>query len=97
MGIFSGIEILFYVLGILTAVLGFGLYKLYKLYRFDWYVWLLLGTGMTLAIFTLAWSASSFLEGEVQAGNMGFLVFGVPAVIIFSITKRLLSKTNVEQ
>lgn len=96
MGVFSGMEILFYGLGILTAVLGIGLIRLRQLYQFGWYVWFLLGSGMGLAIFTLAWLASSFLEGEIQAGNMGLLVFGVPVLIIFSLAKRSFSKTNSE-
>lgn len=94
MGIFSGIELLFCFLGFISAVLVFVLFKLSTRYQFNWYTWMLLGTAMVLFIFTLAWSISSFLEGEVQAGNMGLLVFGVPTLILFSITKRLLGKTN---
>ena len=66
MGIFSGIEILFFVLGVLSTLLVLGLIQLNKKYQFNWYIWLLSATGAFLIVFTTAWSVSSILEGEVQ-------------------------------
>ena len=93
MGIFTGIEMLFFVLGVLATLLGFGLAWLNKKYKFQWHTWVLSITGSFLIIFTIAWSVSSVLEGEIQAANMGLLVFGLPVLVIFGITRRLIKKT----
>ncbi len=93
MGIFTGIEILFFALGVIATLLTLGLVWLNKKYRFQWYTWVLSLTGAFLALFTIAWSVSSLLEGETQAANMGLLVFGAPVLITFGITRRLLVKT----
>ena len=92
MGIFSGIEMLFFVLGVLSTLLVLGLIQLNKKYQFNWQIWLLSATGAFLIVFTIAWSVSSILEGEVQAANMGLLFFGLPALILFGITRKLLNK-----
>lgn len=92
MGIFAGIEVLFYFLGVMTLLLIFGLIRLNKKYTFQWFTWVLAITAVFLFVFTIAWSASSILEGEPRAANMGLLVFGAPVLIIFGITKRLLTK-----
>ncbi len=93
MGIFTGIEILFFTLGVITTLLIFGLVWLNKKYRFQWYTWILSATGAFLIVFAMAWSVSSILEGETQAANMGLLVFGAPVLILFGITRRLMLKT----
>ncbi len=93
MGIFTGIEVLFFFLGAMSTLLGLGLYKLNQKYTFVWYTWVLACTGAFLAVFTVAWSVSSFLEGEVQAGNMGILFFGAPVLVIFGVTQRILRKS----
>ena len=91
MGIFSGIEMLFYALGVLSTLLVIGLVQLNKKYRLQWHVWLTSATGAFLIVFAIAWSVSSVLEGEVQAANMGLLFFGLPALILFGLTKKLLN------
>ncbi len=91
MGIFSGIEMLFYTLGVLSTLLVIGLIQLDKKYRLQWYTWLTSATGAFLAVFAIAWSVSSVLEGEVQAANMGLLFFGLPALLLFGVTKKLLN------
>lgn len=96
MGIFTGIEMLFFFLGVMSTLFGFGLMTLSRNYRFMWYTWLLSVMGAFLAVFTIAWSVSSFLEGEIQAANMGLLFFGVPVLIIFGITQRILRKSVVK-
>ena len=44
--------------------------------------------GGLLLFFTMAWCVTSFIEGESQAGIMGLLFFGVPAVIVLVLTGR---------
>jgi len=92
MGIFTGIEMLFFWLGVISTLLTVALIKLNQMYNFKWYIWTLSITGAFLTIFTLAWTVSSILEGEPQAANMGLLVFGVPILLIFGVTRRLLLK-----
>lgn len=92
MNIFTGIEILFFFLGVMTTLLVLWLIHLHKKHQFNWYLWTLTIIGAFLAVFTVAWSVSSVLEGEPQAANMGILVFGLPVLIIFGVTNRLLIK-----
>lgn len=92
MGIFTGIEVLFYVLGVLSTLLVVGFFKMKQFYTFDWKGTVLAFFGMSLLVFCLAWSASSVLENEPQAAAMGLLVFGLPVLIIFGILRRLIHK-----
>ena len=94
MGIFTGTETLFFFAGALTTLLIVGLIYLQKKYTIKWYSNSLAGIGIFLIIFTLLWSVSSIQEGEPQAANMGLLVFGVPALLIFGITRKLISKDS---
>jgi len=91
MGIFSGIEMLFYTLGVLSTLLVIVLIQLKKKYRLQWYTWFTSATAVFLSVFAIAWSVSSVLEGEVQAANMGLLFFGLPALILFGVTKKMLN------
>jgi ABC-type transport system involved in cytochrome c biogenesis permease subunit len=45
-----------------------------------------------LLIFTLAWAYSSFKEHEYQAIGMGFIFFGIAALIPAAITYRLANR-----
>ena len=92
MGIFNGSEALFYLLGALTLALVFGLIYMHKIYNFKWYATLLAALGIFQTVFTMAWWISSIQEGEPQAGNMGLLAFGVPALLLLGITQRLITK-----
>jgi hypothetical protein len=96
MGIFNGSESLFYILGALTLALVFGLIYMHKIYNFKWYATLLAALGIFQTIFTIAWWISSIQEGEPQAGNMGLLTFGVPALLLFGFAQRLISKKKAE-
>ena len=97
MGIFTGIEVLFFWLGVMSTMLVVWLIQLNKKHHFNWYIWTLTIIGAFLAVFTVAWAVSSVLEGEPQAANMGILVFGLPVLIIFGITHRLLKKLNIKK
>lgn len=92
MGIFTGIEILFFVLGALSVLLIGGLVYLKSKFALDWKGMTLGGLGVFLILFCIAWSVASVLEGEPQAANMGVLIFGSPVLVIFGIMRRMLKK-----
>lgn len=94
MGIFTGIEILFFILGAGLILLAQGLIFLKKMYNLDWKGMILGGLGTVLALFTVAWSVSSILEGEPQAASMGLLIFGAPVLVIFGFFKRVFAKSS---
>ena len=94
MGIFTGVEILFFIMGILATLSVVVMTKLNQKFNLAWYTWAIAGTGAFLLIFTLGWSVSSLIEGEIQAANMGLLVFGVPALILFGVTRKLITTIN---
>lgn len=92
MGIFEGIEILFFILGAMTVLSINGIVFLRKRYPFRWYSTMVAGLGAFLILFTVAWSVSSILEGETRSAGMGILVFGVQALICFGLTRQLVVK-----
>lgn len=92
MGIFTGHEILFFLLGVLSTLLVFGCIYFYKRYVFSWYAMAIAALASFLVVFTIAWWISGIQEGEVQSGNLGLLVFGLPALLLFGITRRLITK-----
>ena len=59
-----------------------------KRVRLSWASWLGIVIGAMLLFFCIAWSVTSLLEGENQAAVMGLLFFGVPALIVFGLTRR---------
>lgn len=50
-------------------------------------VWILSVASVLWGGFTLAWVASSLIEGEVQAAGMGLLVFGIVLMGLVIITR----------
>ena len=91
MGIFSGIEILFFFLGVFTTLGIFGIVFLKQKHQADTPALILFGFSLALGIFTMAWSVSSVLEQEHQAANMGLLFFGLPAVLLAGIAFKRVS------
>ncbi|MFA8434470.1 MAG: hypothetical protein ACEPOZ_08120 [Marinifilaceae bacterium] len=93
--IFSGIEVLFFLLGFLSCLILFGCIHLNRKYQMDWKAWSIAGLGAFLLLFCIAWSVSSVLEGEPRAASMGMVVFGLPALVLLGLTRRLvLRKTK---
>ena len=92
MGILTGNEILFYLLGVISMLLIFGIVYLHRVYRFKWHATVLGALGIFMIVFTVAWWVSGIQEGETQAGNMGLLVFGLPGLLLLGITRRLITK-----
>ncbi|SCY34860.1 hypothetical protein [Desulfoluna spongiiphila] len=82
MGVFSGIETLFFILGALTTLGIQGIVYLKKVRGAGNQSLVLSGISLFLFLFALAWSVSSVLENEHQAANMGLLFFGLPAVLL---------------
>ena len=90
--IFTGIEILFFLLGVITT-LGIATVVFYsRKFKFNVGVWASIGIGLFLFIFSIAWSFSSILEGEPRASSMGMLVFGIPSIILLILGRRLALK-----
>jgi ABC-type transport system involved in multi-copper enzyme maturation permease subunit len=95
MGVFSGIEVLFFFLGVITTCGIGGIVYLKKQYNADHKSLLLSGSGLFFFVFFVAWSCSSVLENEHQAANMGFVFFGLPAILLFGIAWKQLRKVSI--
>lgn len=96
MGIFTGSEILFFMLGALSTLSAGGLTYLNMKFSLGWKILSIGAAGSLLLLFCLAWSFSSILEGEPQAANMGFLIFGIPVLLIFASMQRMIKSKITE-
>lgn len=94
--IFAGIELLFFMLGVITTLCIIGFIKLYKTYQLDWKSWITLILGILLAVFAIAWAISSVLEGEPRAASMGMVFFGIPGIIILLLGRRFIVKCDLK-
>lgn len=90
--IFTGIEILFFVLGVISAVGIYTINHYHKKIKFNTASWISICLGFFLLIFTIAWSSSSILEGEPRASSMGMVVFGIPSIILLVLGRRIALK-----
>jgi len=95
--IFSGIEILFFTLGVITTLAIGTTYYFNKKLKFTAGTWATLGLGIFLLIFCIAWSCSSVLEGEPRAASMGLVVFGIPALILLLLGRKLAIKKPISK
>ncbi|NOU58473.1 hypothetical protein [Marinifilum caeruleilacunae] len=87
--IFTGIEILFFSLGVLsTLAIGLIYYYNQKL-KFSVPAWTTSILGAFLFIFGIAWAFSSVLEGEPRAASMGLIVFVIPSLILLLFSRKL--------
>lgn len=87
-------DLVWYLLGIASALLGVWVYKLITSNRGGWKVLLPVITGGLLLLFSVAWSVSSVFEGEPRSASMGMLIFGVPALLLIVLGWRSVPKTN---
>lgn len=92
LSIFSGIEMLFFTLGVISTLGAVGLNKLNKMYQLDWKSWLTLILGVFIIVFAIAWSISSVLEGEPRAASMGMVFFGIPGLVLMLLGRRFVLK-----
>lgn len=95
--IFSGLEILFFILGFLTCFFMFGFLYLRKNNKLNWKVVSTTGLGALLLLFALAWSVSSVLEGEPRAASMGMVIFGIPSLLFITLGLRMAFKDNLKK
>lgn len=94
MGVFSGIEMLFFGLGALSVLLVMGMIRLKRIFTLGRQAMALSAVGALLVIFTLGWSVSSVLEGEPQAAVMGLLCFGLPLMVLMGIIRRMIQRDS---
>lgn len=95
--IFNGIEVMFYLLGILTSVGVIIMISYSKKYVLKWHSWTLGILAIFTTLFTIAWSWSSILEKEPQASAMGLLIFGIPALIMIFVTRKMILNSEDKQ
>ena len=60
--------------------------------KLAWSSWLGIIIDAFLVFFTIAWCVTSIIEGENRAALMGLLFIGLPALIIFELTRRKVKK-----
>lgn len=94
--IFSGIEFLFFILGVISTLAVVGLYALHRSYQLDWKSWTTLIPGILILIFAIAWSVSSVLEGEPRAASVGMVFFGIPGLILLLLGRRFVVKSEIK-
>ena len=94
--IFTGIEFLFFMLGVVSTLSVMGLVVLQKKYQLDWKSWTTLILGILLLVFAIAWSISSVLEGEPRAASMGMVFFGIPGLIILLLGRRFVVRSEIK-
>ncbi len=82
LGIFSGIEVLFFWLGVLCLATVQGLIWLRIKHNASWLSLAVLAMGCGTMIFDIAWAVSSVLEKEPQSASMSVLVIFLPGLLI---------------
>ena len=92
--VFTGTELLFFILGVLFTIAFYTMIRYNQKYKFRAFTWFILSIGILLFIFGFAWAVSSFLEGVPRAASMGIVFFCVPALIIILIGRRMALKSN---
>ena len=85
-----------YILGALTGGVLYGMYLFSEKFVLNWLSWFGLGVGTGLILFSIAWGVGAVLEGVPRAGSMGILLFGLPGLIVLTLTIRhILSQEEV--
>ena len=92
--VFTEIELLFFILGVLITVAVYTLLKYNRQYKFKVLTWIILSIGVLLFLFGFAWAISSFLEGVPRAASMGVVFFCLPALILILVGRRLALKNR---
>lgn len=90
--IFSGIEILFFTLGVITTLSVGTVIYFHRKYNFKALTWGTVLTSMFLMWFSIAWSWSSVLEGEPRSASMGLVLFGIPSIILLLLGRKFALK-----
>ncbi len=75
---------------------SFGVYTLSLKFTLNWLVWSGLVAGIGLIFFSIAWGVGAVLEGVPRAGSMGILLFGLPGLIVITVTlKKITSQQEI--
>lgn len=89
LGIFSGIEVLFFWLGVITLATAQGLIWLRIKHQTNWLALAVLSVGAGTMIFDIAWAVSSVLEKEPQSASMSVIAIFLPGLLIAILGARL--------
>jgi len=87
-------DLVWYLLGIVTALLGVWVYKLIAAGQGGWKVLVPVVIGGLLLLFSVAWATSSVFEGEPRSASMGLTIFGIPALLLIVLGWRMIPKKN---
>ena len=88
-------DLTWFVLGLLTAGSIICYWELAKKYHLNWKALSGYGLGIILVLFSIAWAVGAVLENVPRAGSMGLLFFGLPGIVILTLTGRfIVSKTE---
>lgn len=77
-----------YLLGLATTGSVIFMWKFSHRHALNWQAWSGFGFGIVLILFSVAWGVGAVLEGVPRAGSMGILLFGLPGIILLTITLR---------
>lgn len=89
-------NIMAFILGafIILFVWGLTSWKSKTQIRLSWISWLGIIIAALLALFTIAWSITSIIEGETQAAGMGLLIFGILTFVAIALTRKRIIRDN---
>ncbi len=80
-----------FVLGVLSISSGVAARKLSRQYRLTWIALSGLVFGVLLILFSIAWGMGAVLEGVPRAASMGILFFGLPGIVLLTLTLRFIT------
>jgi vacuolar-type H+-ATPase subunit I/STV1 len=83
-------DLTWFFLGALSCAIVYGLYELSRKQPLKWLDWTALILGAVLILFAIAWSVGAVLEGVPRAGSMGMLLFGLPGIVITTLSLRFI-------
>ncbi|UJF17272.1 hypothetical protein L0B53_00400 [Vibrio sp. SS-MA-C1-2] len=95
-GIFTGIEVLFFWLGVICLATFQGLIWLRVKYKANWLGLVILTVGLGAMIFDIAWAVSSVLEKEPQSASMSVIAIFLPGLLIAILGARLALKNKIK-
>jgi len=81
-------DLTWYILGILSGIAVYHMVLLFKKSAPSWIHFSGIGAGIGLILFSIAWGVGAVLEGVPRAGSMGILFFGLPGLILLTVTLR---------
>ena len=91
-------DLTWYILGVLTGGILYGTSVFSKRFKLNWLLLSGIGAGAGLILFSIAWGVGAVLEGVPRAGSMGILLFGLPGLILLTVTIRhIISQEEVAQ